>query len=109
MSPNLPVPSWLDAAVRQGSLEEENHGIQRALHETARADDAFFACPHGRTEGGMMRSEVLTDELLARAERVYTIIRMAEQTKLSDYDGVGGASARFERGWSAEDEKKWLT
>jgi hypothetical protein len=49
---------------------------------------------------------VLTEELLARAERVY-LMALAREAGL--YHGRDGVSAGFERGWSAEEKKNWLT
>ena len=56
-----------------------------------------------------MVTGVLTDELLARAERIYRTTRDEGGTRLSRYDEGGGSSSDFEQGHSAEGKKKWLT
>jgi hypothetical protein len=51
----------------------------------------------------------LSEEVLALAEYLYLMAVARGETKLSAYHQVSGASARLQRGWSAEDKRKWLT
>ncbi|HEX4311004.1 MAG TPA: hypothetical protein VHZ25_13310 [Acidobacteriaceae bacterium] len=53
-------------------------------------------------------SNVLTEELLAHAERLYVMALMKGAPRPRDYDEESGVSAEGTRDVSAE-EKKWLT
>lgn len=53
-------------------------------------------------------SNVLTEELLAAAERRCVAARAADAAATL-YDGGSGACAGIEHGWSAKEMKKWLT
>lgn len=52
---------------------------------------------------------VLTEELLARAERLCRIPRPPERATATVYHDGSGVSADIEQGPPAEDTKKWLT
>ncbi|HUB19566.1 MAG TPA: hypothetical protein VL990_13080 [Acidobacteriaceae bacterium] len=56
-----------------------------------------------------MTTDILTEEILARAERLYLMAVARGEETLTVYHGKGGIPAGVEREWSAEDEKKWLT
>jgi len=45
-----------------------------------------------------MAADVLTDELLARAEQIFRMIRADEAPALTDYDGRGGSAPGFGQG-----------
>lgn len=53
-------------------------------------------------------NSVLTEEMLAAAERACLAARLCGETGASLYHGRGGA-AGIDRAWSAEVRKKWLT
>jgi hypothetical protein len=53
--------------------------------------------------------QTLTEDVLALAEHLYLMAVERGETKLSVYHEGGGSSARFQQGWSAEENKKWLT
>lgn len=57
---------------------------------------------------GSQSNSVLTDELLAAAERAY-LRALADAVGTSLYDGGSGTPAGMEHGWSAKEIKKWLT
>jgi hypothetical protein len=54
-------------------------------------------------------SNVLTDEVLAAAERVCLATRACGMAWSSLYDGCSGAYAVVEQVGPAEERKKWLT
>ncbi|MGB9029025.1 MAG: hypothetical protein WCC27_02810 [Acidobacteriaceae bacterium] len=51
----------------------------------------------------------LTEELLARAERLYLIARARGEGIGGGYDWGGGFSALLQQGWPSEEKTKWLT
>lgn len=51
----------------------------------------------------------LTEELLARAERICRMVRMQQEANCNGYHEGGGASGRVEQGHPAEEKKEWLT
>jgi uncharacterized protein YecT (DUF1311 family) len=53
-------------------------------------------------------NSVLTEDLLAAAERAWLTAR-ANEAGTTLYDGGSGASAGMRHGWSAKEIKKWLT
>jgi hypothetical protein len=53
--------------------------------------------------------QTLTEDVLALAEQLYLMAVERGETELSVYHEEGGASAQLERGWAAEENKKWLT
>ena len=56
-----------------------------------------------------MNVGVLTEELLARAERICRAVRLQGEMTVSGYHERGGASAGDEQGRPAEEKTKWLT
>jgi hypothetical protein len=52
---------------------------------------------------------VLTEELLANAERLYRIARARREEIARSYDWQSGVSAVLQQGWPVEERMKWLT
>jgi hypothetical protein len=51
---------------------------------------------------------VLTEELLAQAERVYLMAQAREEARASSYDWKSGITAILQDGWPVEERMKWL-
>lgn len=51
---------------------------------------------------------VLTEELLAQAERVYLMAQAREEARAGSYDWKSGITAILQDGWPVEERMKWL-